>query len=118
MKTKDFALDKMISKLIKLCAAELQLNKLPKISIVDTPTVGSDHSFGVFDGNTISVVSANRHPADVLRTLAHEIVHWKQQLSGQDMDGSTGSDTENEANAKAGEIMRKFGEKYPELFIL
>ena len=118
MKTKDFALEKMISKLIKLCMEKLQLDNLPKIHIVDSPTVGSDHSFGVFNGKTISVVSLNRHPADVLRTLSHEIVHWKQQLSGQHMDGSTGSDTENEANAMAGEIMREFGEKYPELFIL
>jgi hypothetical protein len=33
------------------------------------------------------------------------------------MDGSDGSDTENQANAVAGIIMRKFGQRYPQYFV-
>jgi hypothetical protein len=54
--------------------------------------------------------------ADILRTLAHELVHHHQKLNGDELDGEDGSDTENEANARAGVIMRKFGRENPEIF--
>ena len=53
---------------------------------------------------------------DVLRTLAHELVHWKQCQMGEELDGADGSDTENQANAVAGIIMRRFGKSCPHLF--
>ena len=110
----------MVNHLIALCRQELNLVDLPPIKfIIDQPFIRnvSKKSFGEFDGNCIKVVSMNRHPVDVMRTLAHEITHWKQQQVGQFMDGSDGSDTENEANAMAGIIMRKFGVRYPNYFI-
>jgi len=64
----------------------------------------------------ISIV--NRHPIDILRTVAHEYVHHKQQSEGKKLSGHAGSTSENEANAKAGEIMRKYGDLHPELFDL
>jgi Zn-dependent peptidase ImmA (M78 family) len=54
---------------------------------------------------------------DVMRTLAHELVHWKQMMDGDELDGSDGSSTENEANAIAGLIMRKFAKMYPDYFM-
>ena len=60
---------------------------------------------------------SGRHPIDVLRTLAHELIHYKQDSEGRihDESGATGSDEENEANAGAGIIMRDFDQAYPEL---
>jgi Zn-dependent peptidase ImmA (M78 family) len=50
----------------------------------------------------------NRHPTDVIRTVAHELVHRAQHqhqpLSSS--DGVTGSDVENQANSVAGILMR------------
>jgi hypothetical protein len=49
--------------------------------------------------------------ADILRTLAHELVHRKQDEDGR-LDitsGETGSEIENEANAQAGILLRNFG---------
>lgn len=39
---------------------------------------------GYFDpeSNGIRLFVHNRHPKDVLRTFAHELIHWKQQLDG------------------------------------
>lgn len=39
---------------------------------------------GYFDPNSngIRLFVHNRHPKDVLRTAAHELVHWKQQRNG------------------------------------
>jgi len=116
MKLKEVMLEHMVTHLLQLCKHELQLSELPDIQLVDEPTVGGGTSFGEFNG-AIRVVSAGRHPMDVMRTLAHELVHWKQLTLGQEMDGSDGSKTENDANAIAGVIMRKFGQMYPEYFL-
>lgn len=116
MKIREAVQEHMVTHLLALCKRELNLSEIPPISLVDEPTVGGDHSFGVFDG-TIKVVSKGRHPVDVMRTLAHELVHHQQRMNGDELDGSDGSDTENEANAIAGEIMRKFGKMYPQYFV-
>lgn len=116
MKIREAVSEHMITHLLNLCKKELGLTEFPPIKLIDTPTVPDTTSFGVFDGNNIQVVVANRHPVDVCRTLAHELVHWQQRVTGQELDGETGSDTENDANAIAGVIMRQFGEMYPQYF--
>jgi len=118
MRINEVAGQHMITDLLQLCKHELHLDELPEIKIIDDqPTIESGSSFGQFDGNGINVVSTNRHPMDIMRTLAHEIVHWSQAINGQELDGSDGSDIENEANAVAGVIMRKFGKMHPEYFM-
>jgi Zn-dependent peptidase ImmA (M78 family) len=71
------------------------------------------HSFGKYtpEVKEIRVVIANRNLADILRTLAHELVHYWQYLKGELKTDSnnTGSKHENEANALAGALMREFG---------
>ena len=66
--------------------------------------------------NRIVVNIKNRHPIDALRTLAHELVHYHQHLTGVHGTGETGSDTENEASARASIIMRNFDHAHPECF--
>ena len=117
MKLKDVVLENMVTHLLLLCKRELGLREIPRITLISQDsTVGGGTSFGIFDG-TIKVVTKDRHPMDVMRTLAHELVHWKQRTENQEMDGNDGSTTENDANAIAGVIMRKFGRIYPEYFV-
>jgi hypothetical protein len=75
-------------------------------------------SFGKFsnDDRTIHLGIKNRHPNDILRTLAHEMVHYAQgQRDELDTDsGATGSPEEDQANAEAGVIMRKFNQQFPQ----
>jgi Zn-dependent peptidase ImmA (M78 family) len=77
-------------------------------------------SFGKYTPETgeIRVVATNRNLADILRTLAHEMVHYKQHLDGKlNVDSNDdGSEAENEANAQAAIIMRKFGRENPIIF--
>ena len=56
--------------------------------------------------------------ADLLRTLAHELVHRKQDEDGRiDYNsGETGSEIENEANAQAGILLRDFGKIDKEIY--
>lgn len=116
MKLREVLLEHMVTHLLHLCKRELEINEFPEIELVDEDTVGGNTSFGEFDGQ-IRVATKGRHPMDVMRTLAHELVHWKQMTEQYELDGSDGSDTENQANAVAGIIMRKFGQMYPEYFL-
>jgi len=70
------------------------------------------------DSKKIYVSVINRHPVDILRSLAHEMVHYKQLIDGQNVQGHTGSRHENEANAKAGVVLRDYGKLHPELFTM
>ena len=106
---------------IKFAAEHLELDSLPKFDFkFDTKRSVEHHSFGGYGGEHINITVKNRHIMDVCRTLAHELVHFKQDLNG-DLDGpgdpgATGSPQENEANAQAAVIMRNWGKKHPELF--
>ncbi len=96
---------------IAWCRPKLGIQGKIKVRLVQTPIqVGTQRSFGYYDVNTGQIViqCADRHPTDVLRTLAHELVHLAQaQISPLSYeDGATGSDVENEANALAGILMR------------
>ena len=64
----------------------------------------------------IKIYAKGRALFDVARSLAHELVHHKQNINGETLDGSTGSDCENEANATAGKIIRLYGEKNPQFY--
>ena len=105
---------------IKHCMKDLGIKKLPKISLVKTIGSSEHPTFGTFDpeSNTIRVAYADRHIMDVLRTLGHELTHHKQREENriQPGDGETGSDIENEANARAGVLMRDFADQHGDLF--
>ena len=68
----------------------------------------------------IKVYAKDRAIIDVCRSIAHELSHHKQNLEGriqQANDGDDGSPLENEANAFAGIIIRKYGKLHPEIYI-
>ena len=77
-------------------------------------------SFGNFqpESNKIFVVAVNRNLADILRTIAHELIHLKQKKEGKlnPNSGETGSSEENEANSLAGVLMREFGKNNPIIY--
>jgi hypothetical protein len=105
---------------IRFAAEHLELSKLPKFDFkFDAERSVSNRSFGGYGNAHITITVANRHIMDVCRTLAHELVHFKQdlndELNGED-PGATGSPQENEANAEAAVIMRNWGKKHPEYF--
>ncbi len=68
----------------------------------------------------ICVYIKDRAIMDVMRSVAHELVHHQQNergdLKGLEEEGADGSSIENEANAKAGEIIRVFGRQNPEIY--
>jgi cytidyltransferase-like protein len=111
-----------IGEFIKYACKNLDIQNPPRNLTLsyDTNQVKDRRSFGYFDPNDhkIWVYVKNRNMADILRTLAHELVHHKQNLDGRINyeSGETGSDIENEANAKAGVLLRDFGKKNNEIY--
>jgi Zn-dependent peptidase ImmA (M78 family) len=111
-----------IREFIKFACQNLEIQKIPRNLTLshDTDQVKDRRSFGYFDptNQKIWVYVKNRNMADILRTLAHELVHHKQNLDGRISyeSGKTGSNTENEANAKAGILLRDFGKQNNEIY--
>ena len=104
-----------ISEFIKYAAKNLGLQNLPSSLTLsyNTNQAKERRTFGYFDPSTkkIWVYVKNRNMADILRTLAHELVHRKQEEDGRLKinSGETGSPIEDEANAIAGVLLRNFG---------
>ena len=115
---KDFS--KIIAVFIPFAKKYLKLKSKPKINFVEDPKFAHRvGAFGQINGdNNITVDILDRHPMDVLRTLAHELVHLHQHEKKIKGDGHAGSKIENEANMIAGAMLRKFGEEYSSLFEL
>lgn len=109
--------DDVIGKFIPFVAEKLELDSLPKIKLIRNLDNDEQPTFGRYinEIKTIELAMSNRHPIDILRTLAHELVHYKQDTENKldSHSGDTGSPIENEANAMAGVIMREFNKANP-----
>lgn len=96
------------------------IDKLPPIKLQLQIVDSEQPTFGKFvnDENVIYLAVENRHPLDIVRTLAHELVHFKQGVEHRlgPESGATGSPEENEAHELAGVVMRNFNKKYPKYF--
>jgi Zn-dependent peptidase ImmA (M78 family) len=115
--TKEQFMD-MFSKFLPLAMEVIELKSLPKMIFMTDVDSTDQPTFGQYSNgeHTLSVALANRHPVDILRTVAHELVHYKQDTEHQlNVDsGQTGSPEENQANQVAGIVMRYFNKRYPE----
>jgi hypothetical protein len=66
--------------------------------------------------NLMWVYTGNRNLIDILRTVAHELVHRKQGIQGRIKGHSPpGSKLEREADAEAGYLMKLYGADNPEI---
>jgi len=111
----------LVKEFMRHVMKELKLDSLPNIKLSNkSEDAVSRKSWGGYStgDQSIQIVIAKRHPADIFRTLAHELVHYKQDITGRLKagDGKTGSDIENEANSRAAIIMRNFAQAKPNLF--
>ena len=104
---------KILNDFVKFAAKEIGLTKLPKINFVGKKE-NSKNAFGHSINNEIHVRVTDRHPGDIMRTIAHELIHVKQTQMGKHGEQFR----EDEANALAGRIMRKYNTTYPNVFKL
>lgn len=111
----------MVDSFVDFASKHLDIAKKPLITLRKDDQ-GPQPSFGGYNPSDEGIVVAtkNRHPMDIYRTVAHELVHHKQKEDGRltdvGKDGATGSDIENEANSEAGKIMRFYAKAQPDIF--
>ena len=111
-----------VNDFIQHVVTELGIDPTPEIKLHTDPEWSEgNHSFGRYDpeSHTLNVSLPNRHILDVFRTIAHELVHCDQHQTQGHLPadaGETGSEYENDANARAGIIMRDFAASHPEYF--
>jgi hypothetical protein len=103
-----------LQKFIKFAARELRLSKLPKIHFVGK-SENSKNAFGHSIGYDIFIRITDRHPNDIMRTITHELFHYKQNIMGVK---NSETQKEDEANAVAGRIMRKYNTTFTNVFKL
>ena len=109
----------IIGDFVNYAIEELAIQQAPKIHLVtDNAFAKENRSFGSYlpDHAVIHVYITNRNTADILRTVAHELVHHRQNELGMEMDGGTGSDIENQANSIAGVLLRNYGEYHEMIY--
>ena len=108
----------MLSEFCNFCSKFLNISAPFQVFIVSD----RDHhgiettAFYQRDSGTIKIYGKNRALVDVCRSIAHELVHLMQNETGQlyGVIQDAGGDIEDEANAKAGEIIKRFAKSSPE----
>ena len=103
------------------CVEFLKIKQIPVLKLRRDPEWSKrSGSFGQYDSetNTLELATHGRHVLDILRTMAHEMTHRRQdEQNPLPFDaGATGSPWEDQANAMAGRMMRHWAEKHPEMF--
>ena len=109
-----------IDDFVDFVSGDLELDDNFTVDITnDSDDVETLASYDI-NNNEVTVLGKDRALPDIIRSVAHELVHHKQnergELTGRKEEGEDGSPWEDEANAKAGELVRKYGRENPEIY--
>ena len=76
------------------------------------------YNYGGGQSSTIKVYCKDRQMVDILRSIAHEMTHHMQYETGklEKKPADVGGPIEDEANAKAGEFIKKFAQMGNEIY--
>jgi len=100
---------------ISFVADKLHLDELPTLKIASPGFSTSNKTFGIYfpDRASFTVEVHGRNIVDVLRTVAHELVHHRQMEVGSTKERT---ELEIEATAAAGMLVKLYCEKHPDLY--
>ena len=107
---------------VKFVRDELDIINMPKIQLLngrgDLKTTAS-YDYTKVD-KIVKINAKNRATIDVMRSIAHELVHHKQYEQGRlkVKPPDIGGEIEDEANAKAGQYIKMFARKQPKIYDL
>lgn len=108
------------AKFIKYILTPLGINRPFRVQLV-TQRDDSLKTYAFYDPATglIKVYVKGRGMADILRSIAHEFVHHRQNQDGRVTvpHQDVGGELENEANASSGVLIKQFGYKFPDFKI-
>jgi Zn-dependent peptidase ImmA (M78 family) len=110
-----------ITDFVKFVKDELGIKKCPTVVLQNgqgqlKTTAAYDYSK---ENKVVKVNAKNRALVDVLRSIAHEMVHHKQWEDGK-LDGpkppDIGGEIEDEANSKAGQFIKMFAKDNKKIY--
>ena len=101
--------------------SKLKIENPPKIELsYDTEEAQQGHHTGrhVEGSDSVWVYAANRNLVDILRTVFHELVHWRQTELGMIEQGDSypGSAIEAMADMLAGKYIKIYGKNNRQIF--
>lgn len=103
---------KKLSDFVKFVRKELELKTVPTIQIQNgkgnlKTTANYDYTK---ENKIVKVNGRNRALVDIMRSVAHELVHHKQFEQGrlEEPPPDIGGEIEDEANAKAGQFIKMY----------
>ena len=101
-----------LNEFVKFVKKELELDTVPTISVQNhrnglKTTANYDYTK---ENKIVKVCMKNRALVDVMRSIAHELVHHKQFEQGrlETPPPDIGGEIEDEANAKAGQFVKMY----------
>ncbi len=111
---------KILESFVQFVKEQLELKTVPTIKIQNNrdglkTTANYDYTK---ENKIIKVCAKNRALVDVCRSIAHEMVHHKQFEQGR-LDTpppDIGGEIEDEANAKAGQYIKMYSKKDPNIY--
>ena len=112
--------EEQLTEFVKFVKGELGLKKTPTIKLLNGRNdLKTTAHYNYSEPEKIIKVNAkNRHLVDVMRSIAHEMVHHKQYEDGR-LDvrpPDIGGEIEDEANAKAGQYIKMYSKKDPNIY--
>jgi len=114
-------IQKEVNKFAHWAGKRLHIQKMPMIDLsYDTKDAQVNHHTGrhVEGDNKVWVYAKNRNLVDILRTVFHELVHWRQSEIGMIKPGDSypGSPIEVMADMLSGKYIKIYGEKHHYIF--
>ena len=110
-----------LNEFVKFVKNQLELESVPSIKVQNNrdglkTTANYDYTQ---ENKIVKVCAKNRALVDVMRSIAHELVHHKQYEQGR-LDGpqppDIGGEIEDEANAKAGQYIKMYAKIDPSIY--
>lgn len=110
-----------IKKFAKWACQKLSIKKPPKLHLSkNTKEAQTGHHTGrhVLGDDSVWIYIANRNLVDILRTVFHELVHWRQHELGKikPNDSYPGSPIEAQADMLAGKYIKIYGKENNHVF--
>lgn len=111
----------VVDDFLGFCQKKLSIQEMPELILV--PHKGPGMSTAAYNPgyNSMQILSGGRALVDILRSIAHELVHRQQDEQGklqgaegpgEDNRQDIGADYENEANAVGGALIKEFSRFY------
>jgi Zn-dependent peptidase ImmA (M78 family) len=111
---------KKLNEFVKFVKKELGIDHLPTIAIQNNrgelkTTANYDYAK---ENKVMKVNGKNRMLVDIMRSVAHELVHHRQFEQGRlkTPPPDIGGEIEDEANAKAGQFIKMFAKIDPTIY--